>query len=144
MHSVLQSISTHSVHSYKITITSPSIVTLANIQIQMTHPFLHSGLPISCSQQGIHCSNTGQHTHRHTDTKQDCSNLLTFCTFTPVLCSDFLQSSISCFPIFVLTFSSLCLTLSLARRKPHRMQSVSGAGMIGQWETGCHRTLTHS
>lgn len=22
------------------------------------------------------------------------------------------------------------------------MQSVSGAGMIGQWEAGCHRTLT--
>lgn len=65
----LKATSTHSAHSYKITITSPSItiVTLTNIQIQPTHPFLHSGLQISCSQRENSLQqHTETHKHKHT------------------------------------------------------------------------------
>lgn len=128
-----------SVRSYKITITSPSIVTLTNIQIQMTHPFLHRGLPISCSQRGIHCRNTGQYTHTHTRLFSSVDHVYFY--NSSVLSLNFLQSFSSLFylHLFFTFFSdSLSFSLSFISRKPHRMQSVSGAGMIGQWEAGCH------
>ena len=107
----------------------------------MTHPFLHSGLPISCSQKGIQHGNMGQHTHTHT---HNYSDLLTFCTFAPTLCSAQTFFNPPLFSFLSILTLFLSLSLSLASRKPHRMWSVSAAGMIGQWEAGCHRTLTHS
>ncbi len=67
----------------------------------------------------------------------DCSALLTFCA--QLRLSSILLFSCFCLFSYLFFFS---LSLSLISRKPHRMRSVSGAGMIGQREAGCHRTLT--
>lgn len=140
INSDLKAACTHSVHSHKITITSPSItvVTLTNIQIQMTHPFLHSGPQISCSQRG-----NSLQLHTHTVVQICGVSGLYSCS---MLSEDFLHFTPhhqGLFLPFLSRLSPLCfsLTRSLTSRKLHRMQSVSGAGMIGQWEASCHRTL---
>lgn len=93
----------------------------------MTHPFLHRGLPISCSQQGIYCR-ISKHTLKHT---YEIPLLLqTLPWFVPYIFH--IPSSLHSF-----------FSLSLPGRKPHRMKSVRGAGMIGQWEAGCHQNSTH-
>lgn len=69
--------------------------------------------------------------------------MLTFCSFTPVLCPTQTFFSPPLFlSLHLFSYLSFSLWLSLISRKLHRMQSVSGAGMIGQWEAGCHQTLT--
>lgn len=42
-----------------------NVKNLGFTNISMTHPFLHRGLPISCSQQGIYCR-ISKHTLKHT------------------------------------------------------------------------------
>ena len=82
----------------------------------------------------------GRHTHTHTHTQTHTA--VQICRVLTVLYHFFLQfSSFSVSPdVYVPTFHSD--SLPGFRRKPDRMQSVSGAGMIGQWEAGCHWTLT--
>ena len=142
VHSDPRSIAAHSLHSYKITITSPSIVALANIQIQNDTPFPAQWPADKLLPEGNSTREHGStHTHTHT---HNYSDLLTFCTFAPTLCSAQTFFNPPLFSFLSILTLFLSLSLSLASRKPHRMWSVSAAGMIGQWEAGCHRTLTHS
>lgn len=96
----------------------------------MTHPFLHSGRPISCSHWRMYCTFTHQHTQTHTKH----NNTDKHETFL-----HFYTSSLRMFYIFT-TLLHLCTQFSPYPpcRKPHRMKSMRGGGMIGQWEANCH------
>lgn len=120
INSDLKAACTHSVHSHKITITSPSItvVTLTNIQIQMTHPFLHSGPQISCSQRG---NSLQQHTH-------SCSNLWCFRTLLLFYAERRLSPLYSSSSGSFLTFSFSPLTpLFLPDALPHQQETPQDA-----------------
>lgn len=103
----------------------------------MAHPFLHSGRLISCSHQRIYCTIRHQHTHTHTLTTPNTHTHKTFLHFY--------TSSLHLFFIRIYHIPSLLFFLyfffnflSPPGRKSYRMKSMCGAGMIGQWEAGCH------
>lgn len=92
VHSDPRSIAAHSLHSYKITITSPSIVALANIQIQNDTPFPAQWPADKLLPEGNSTREHGStHTHTHTQLFRSV-DFLYFCT-NSLLSSDFLQSS---------------------------------------------------
>lgn len=134
IHSDPQNICTPSVRSYKIT----KNITLHRHTRKHPNPndtpfpaqrTADKLLPAGNSQQ--------EHGSIHTHTRLFSSVDFLYFYTSSVLSSNFLRPFSFLFsPLFSYLFFSD--SLSLINRKPHRMQSVSGAGMIGQWEAGCH------
>lgn len=80
---------------------------------------------------------TSQHTHTLT-TPNTHTHTRLFCTFTlaPFICSLYVFTTFLHYCFFFIYF--FFNFLSPPGRKSYRMKSMCGAGMIGQWEAGCH------
>lgn len=99
----------------------------------MTHPFLCSELPISCSQQGIQRRSTHQHTHT-----LSAWDRLTLCAFTPARTLSNPQFFLFP-PSLFLTFSpSLSLSLSIFSSLPYSQEAPQDAEC--EW-SGNDRTM---